>query len=147
MVLSNTILSVVAKNILPSCFSAVTHYNEAREICKGASCMEIRKVSIRLRSVIDGDETHCEYIGEYRQMEGSHLIAYTDYTGNAVTKVGIEARDNAMLLHRVGSITADMLFEPGAETVVNYEALSLRSRFSLHTYEYHMIQGDEDLGI
>jgi len=105
--------------------------------------MEIRKVSIRLRSVIDGDETHCEYIGEYRQMDGSHLIAYTDFMGNAITKVGIEARDNAMLLHRVGSITADMLFEPGTGTVVNYEALSLISGFILHTHDYHLIQGDE----
>ena len=94
--------------------------------------MEIRKVSIHLRSVIDGDETSCDYIGEYRQIDGGHLIAYTDYTGNAITKVGIEARDNAMLLHRVGSITADMLFEPGTGTVVNYEALSLKSGFILH---------------
>ena len=61
---------VVAKNILPSCFSVVAHYNEAREICKGASGMEIRKVSIHLRSVIDEDETIYDYIGEYRLFGG-----------------------------------------------------------------------------
>ena len=60
--------------------------------------------------------------------------------GNAMTKVGIEARENAMLLHRVGYITADMLFDPGMETVVNYDALSLKSGFILHTQDYHVFR-------
>ena len=83
--------------------------------------MPVRNVSIHLRSVIDGDEAHYDYQGEYRRKTGSHNIVYTDYTGNEITKVAIEAAENAMLLHRVGGITADMLFDPLAETVVKYD--------------------------
>lgn len=100
-----------------------------------------------MRSVIDREETHYDYIGEYRLKDGSHCIAYTDYMGNAITKVGIEARENAMLLHRVGSITADMLFDPSTDTIVNYDALSLRNGFVLRTDEYHMVQGNGTLMI
>ncbi len=60
--------------------------------------MDIRKASIHLKSVIDGEESHRNYDGEYRFKDNSHRIVYTDYTGNAVTKVGIEATDRAMLL-------------------------------------------------
>ena len=102
--------------------------------------MENKQASIHLRSVVDGVETHYDYIGEYRLKDGSHCIAYSDYMGNAITKVGIEARENAMLLHRVGYITADMLFDPGMETVVNYDALSLKSGFILHTQDYHVFR-------
>ena len=91
--------------------------------------METRKVSIHLRSVINGDEANYNYQGEYRQKNGIHNIAYTDYAGNEITKVAIEATETAMLLHRVGGITADMMFDPTSETVMKYDALSLRHGF------------------
>lgn len=100
--------------------------------------METRKVSIHLRSVIDGDEAHYDYQGEYRRKGGSHNIVYTDYAGNEITKVAIEATETAMLLHRVGGITADMMFDPIYETVVKYDALSLRHGFLLRTNAYRM---------
>ncbi len=100
--------------------------------------MDIRKASIHLKSVIDGEESHRNYDGEYRFKDNSHRIVYTDYTGNAVTKVGIEATDRAMLLHRAGNITADMLFDPAAETSVNYDAFSLGSGFLLKTHSYEI---------
>ena len=100
--------------------------------------METRKVSIHLRSVIDGDEAHYDYQGEYRRKGGSHNIAYTDYAGNEITKVAIEATETAMLLHRVGGITADMIFDPTTETVVKYDALSLRHGFLLRTDAYRV---------
>lgn len=102
----------------------------------------VKKASIHLRSVIDGEETHYDYIGEYRLKDGSHCISYNDYMGNAITKVGIEAREDAMLLHRVGFITADMLFDPSTDTIVNYDAVSLRNGFVLHTDKYHIAQKD-----
>lgn len=100
--------------------------------------METRKVSIHLWSVIDGDEAHYDYQGEYRRKGGSHNIVYTDYAGNEITKVAIEATETAMLLHRVGGITADMMFDPIYETVVKYDALSLRHGFLLRTNAYRM---------
>ena len=93
---------------------------------------------IRLRSVIDGDEALYEYEGEYLRKGNSHNIVYTDYTGNEITKVAIEATETAMLLHRVGGITADMLFDPSADTVVRYDALSLRHGFLLRTDVYRV---------
>ena len=100
--------------------------------------MEVRKASVHLRSVIDGDEAHYDYPGEYRQKGDSHNIVYTDYAGNEITKVAIEATATAMLLHRVGGITADMLFHPTAQTVVKYDAFSLRHGFLLRTDVYRL---------
>lgn len=100
--------------------------------------MEPRKVTIQLRSTLDGEETLREYAGEYLQAGASHNIAYTDYMGNAITKVALEAAEGAMLLHRVGGITADMYFDPAADRTVAYDALSLKKGFLLHTYDYRM---------
>ena len=50
--------------------------------------------------------------------------------------MAIEATAAAMLLHRVGGITADMMFDPTSETVVKYDALSLRHGFLLRTDAY-----------
>ena len=104
--------------------------------------MEPRKIRIHLRSVIDGDEAQYEYEGEYLRKHGSHNLVYTDYTGNEVTKVALEATDLALLLHRVGFITADMLFDTETDTVVRYEAASLRSGFLLHTDDYRLKEED-----
>lgn len=100
--------------------------------------MEVSKVSVHLQSVIDGDEAHYEYQGEYCRKGNSHNIVYTDYAGNEITKVAIEATERAMLLHRVGGITADMLFDPAAETIVKYDAFSLRHGFLLRTDAYRL---------
>ena len=45
----------------------------------------VKKASIHLRSLIDGEETHYDYIGEYRLKDGSHCISYNDYMGNAIS--------------------------------------------------------------
>ena len=109
--------------------------------------MEASKVSIHLRSVIDGDEAHYDYQGEYRQKGRSHNIAYTDYAGNEITKVAIEATETAMLLHRVGGITADMMFDPTVETVVKYDALSLWHGFLLQTDAYRVTELENGVSI
>ncbi len=44
------------------------------------------------------------------------MVAYTDHSGNTVTKTGIEASPDAMLLHRIGVFEGDMLFEKGSVT-------------------------------
>ena len=109
--------------------------------------MEVKKVSIHLRSVIDGEESHNDYHGEYCFKEGSHRIVYTDYTGNGVTKTGIEATDKKMLLHRSGHIRGDMLFDPNLETKVAYEAFSLVNDFSLKTHIYRLSEMEKHIRI
>ena len=109
--------------------------------------MEIKKVSIHLRSVIDGQESHTDYEGEYGFKDGSHHIVYTDYAGNGVTKTGIEATGDRMLLHRTGHIRGDMLFDPRMETGVSYEAFSLTNHFRLKTRIYRLTKTDKHLRI
>ena len=75
--------------------------------------IERKKATVRLTSRIDGDENTNLYPGEYAFRDGTHLITYTDYAGNGITRNGIQANDSAMLLHRVGEFEGDMLFDPG----------------------------------
>lgn len=103
---------------------------------------DIKKVWVRLRSTVDGSETRSEYGGEYRRKSGAHHIVYTDYTGNTVTKNGIEATDAAMLLHRVGEFGGDMLFDPAAGTLFRYRAWMVQQDFLLRTYEYRLAESE-----
>ena len=77
---------------------------------------------IALESCIDGDINRKEYPGEYAYRDGTHLLTYPDFTGNGITKNGIQANGSAMLLHRVGEFEGDMLFDPAMDTVVKYTA-------------------------
>lgn len=107
----------------------------------------IEKVSIRLKSEIDGNTTEYRYSGEYQWKDGGHCIAYIDYMGNALTKVGVEANEKMMLLHRVGYVTSDMLFDPDVETIVKYDASSLKSGFVLKTHGYKITEDETKLTI
>lgn len=100
--------------------------------------MNVKKISVRLISEIDGECAEHAYFGEYRFRNNSHIIAYRDYVGNAVTMVGIEANERMMLLHRTGYFTSDMLFDTASETVVKYDALSLKAGFLLTTKKYEL---------
>jgi uncharacterized beta-barrel protein YwiB (DUF1934 family) len=108
---------------------------------------EVRTVTVQLTSSINGEQQSYAYAGEYRKTDSGHNIVYTDYAGNAVTKVGIEATESAMLLHRVGAITADMCFDSAADTFVAYDALTLRHGFTLHTYDYQVEEQDNGISI
>lgn len=109
--------------------------------------MKSKYAAIELRSVIAGDEAHYSYEGEYMLKAGNHCVVYTDYAGNTITKVAIEASNTMMLLHRVGGITADMLFDQATETVVKYDALSLRHGFLLRTDAYRVTSEENQLCI
>ena len=109
--------------------------------------MDTQKANVHLRSVVNGEKWERSYAGEYRRTEAAHNIVYTDYTGNTPTKVAVEAAENALLLHRVGAITSDKLFDPCTDTVVKYDALSLRHGFLLHTEEYRVEETEETLCI
>ena len=94
------------------------------------SSSEVRNVHIRIRSVVEGVENLWETTGEYKWDGRQHLLAYRDYTGNAITKNGIFADHEKMLLHRVGAITCDMLFDPLTATMVDYKAYMVGGKVS-----------------
>ena len=70
------------------------------------------------------------------------MLAYTDYTGNAITKNGIYADREKMLLHRVGAITCDMLFDTLTATMVDYKAYMVGAKFLLHTETYSIEESE-----
>ena len=98
---------------------------------------------VKLKSEVGGDKLYNEFSGEYALLDGIHNIVYTDYTGNEITKVGIQADDKMMLLHRTGGFSGDMLFDTRTDTVVKYAAFMVESGFVLHTYDYSVEQTDK----
>ena len=74
--------------------------------------MDTGKCEVRITSRIDGGEMIRTMPGSYRRKENSHIVVYTDYTGNVVTKNGMEICEDKMLLHRTGAFEGDMLFDP-----------------------------------
>lgn len=105
------------------------------------------KVNVRIRSVVDGVESQWQTTGEYQWDGRQHMLAYTDYTGNAITKNGIYAEQDKMLLHRVGAITCDMLFDTLTATMVDYKAYMVGAKFLLHTEAYSIKEDDHGLTI
>lgn len=85
--------------------------------------------------------------GEYRKKETSHIVVYTDYTGNTLTKNGMEICGDKMLLHRTGGFEGDMLFDQISDTFVQYGAFPVQSGFMLHTEEYILTETPEELNI
>ena len=49
----------------------------------------VRNVAIRIKSIVEGVDSQWETTGEYKWDGRQHMLAYTDYTGNAITKNGI----------------------------------------------------------
>lgn len=108
---------------------------------------EVRKVRVAVRSLIDGAEIEREYEGEYVFKDNSHNIAYTDYSGNIITKNALQAPETAMLLHRVGGYSGDMFFDQNSNTIVKYGAFMVGCGFALHTYEYTLTESENGLTI
>lgn len=96
----------------------------------------VQNVRIRIRSVIDQEEILIETTGEYRLDGDTHLLAYTDYAGNQITKNGLFIGPDSMLLHRVGAFSGDMLFDPKQDTGMDYQAAAVGNRFRIHTSLY-----------
>ncbi len=102
---------------------------------------------IKIESTLDGEKLYNEYSGGYVFKNNAHNIAYTDLSGNAVTKTAIEANEEKMLLHRVGAFNGDMLFDRLTDTVTRYDAFSLTQGFLVHTYEYNVETNNSDVVI
>lgn len=108
---------------------------------------DVKKVSIEIVSVINGEEDHWQTTGEYRSDGDTHLIAYTDYASNAITKNGLYAGKESMLLHRTGGITSDMLFDPRNATITKYAVFSVETDFVIRTDEYKVNTTEDGLEI
>lgn len=105
----------------------------------------VRNVAIRIKSIVEGVDSQWETTGEYKWDGRQHMLAYTDYTGNAITKNGIFADQEKMLLHRVGAITCDMLFDTLTATMVDYKAYMVGAKFLLHTETYSIEEKETGL--
>ncbi|MEE5994117.1 MAG: DUF1934 family protein [Oscillospiraceae bacterium] len=108
---------------------------------------EIKKCQISIASNVDGTELFRKFEGEYLFKDDTHNIAYTDYSGNVITKNALQANSSAMLLHRVGGFSGDMFFDLNCDTVVNYGAFMVGCGFALHTYEYSLMEHENGLTI
>lgn len=95
-----------------------------------------KDIVVKIASFVDGEENHWETTGEYDFDGETHLVAYTDYTSNSITKNGLYAGKYSMLLHRVGAITCDMLFDLNHDTITQYNAFMFTDTFVIHTSEY-----------
>ena len=65
----------------------------------------------------------------------------------SITKNGIFADQEKMLLHRVGAITCDMLFDTLTATMVDYKAYMVGAKFLLHTETYSIEENETGLTI
>lgn len=84
---------------------------------------------------------------EYRRIENSHIVVYTDYTGNAVTKNGMEICEDKMMLHRTGAFEGDMLFDLLTDTFVQYGACPVQNGFMMHTEKLDVSESADGLDI
>ena len=109
--------------------------------------MDTGKCEVRITSRIDGEEVIRTMQGEYRKKDNSHIVVYTDYTGNAVTKNGMEICEDKMLLHRTGAFEGDMLFDPLTDTFVRYGAFPVQNGFMMHTERLDVLEFAEGLDI
>ncbi|WP_125141566.1 DUF1934 family protein [Clostridium transplantifaecale] len=108
---------------------------------------DVKKVSIEIVSVINGEENHWQTTGEYRLDGDTHLLAYTDYASNAITKNGLYAGKESMLLHRTGGITGDMLFDLRNATITKYAVFSVETDFVIQTDDYKVNTTEDGLEI
>ncbi|MDD4510314.1 MAG: DUF1934 family protein [Oscillospiraceae bacterium] len=101
---------------------------------------EKKNVTVAIKGVIDDITRDWEGPGEYALDGDTHFVAYNDYAGNAVTKTGIHIRSDALLLHRVGAITSDILFRPNEDTIVKYDAFGMQTTYILHTTQFRLYE-------
>ncbi len=106
-----------------------------------------KQVKIRVMSIIDGEAQAATYEGEHDMDGDTHLVAYNDYTGNALTRNGMYLGPDKMLLHRAGGITCDMLFDPSNVTEAAYDVFGLKTVFALQTFDYSREISPENISV
>lgn len=105
---------------------------------------DVRAVAIEIFSSIDGCESIIKTTGEYKYVEDEdkHVVVFTDYTGNIITKNGLEICTDKLFLHRTGGFNGDMLFDLNTDTVMKYAAYMVSSDFLIQTNNYEVIKNE-----
>ena len=106
-----------------------------------------KDVSVTIRSSIDGELVTTKASGEYAKRDGIRHVTYTDYTGNVITRNGLEIADDRLFLHRSGGISGNMLFDPGKDTTVSYSVSVISTEFRLETEAYRLTENEAGLDI
>lgn len=109
--------------------------------------MDPRPVKIRLKSCLQGSEERFEYDGFCRQKGSLFCITYTDRSDASLTRVRIDAGKGGMTLHRQGSISTRMQYDPDRVTPVKYRVDAFFADFLLNTREYRFLCSDSSVKI
>ena len=108
---------------------------------------DVKQIKVTIESDISDDIILRDYSGEYAFDGKTHYIVYTDYEGNDITKIGIQATEYEMLIHRSGGYNGKMFFSVGNDTLMDYDAFGLKTELILHTYEYSVQKEANELVI
>lgn len=107
----------------------------------------IKQVTVCISGAVNGEPMLKEYTGEYEFRVNTHNIAYTDYSGNIITKCALQASGSEMLLHRTGGFSGDLWFDMQTDRIVKYDAFSASRGFMLHTDEYRLTEEQDGIRI
>lgn len=107
----------------------------------------MKKVGIQILSTVDDEVNIFKSVGEYKIDDNTHMVAYTDYTGNTITKNGLYIGAESMLLHRIGGITGDMLFDLNKDTITTYTLSFVSADFIIYTKEYKVSDADNGIEV
>jgi uncharacterized beta-barrel protein YwiB (DUF1934 family) len=97
-----------------------------------------KDVIVRITTRADGEQFVTEARGEYASDSETRYIAFTEYSGNTITRNGLHAARDRLFLHRTGAVNSDMLFDPGAVTRSEYETCGMKTAFLVHTEQYSL---------
>ncbi len=98
-----------------------------------------KDVIVRITTLVDGESFVTQARGEYARDAGTHYVAYTEFSGNEITRNGLYLTREKLFLHRSGNVTSDMLFDPKSDTRCRYRTMGLEMSFLLHTSRYDVL--------
>ncbi len=102
-----------------------------------------KDVTVRITTVVDGESFVTEARGEYARDAETHYVAYTEFSGNEITRNGLHLTRDKLFLHRTGAVTSDMLFDPKNDTCCRYRTMGLEMSFLLRTTAYDVFFGEK----
>ena len=106
-----------------------------------------KDVTVRITTVADGESFVTESAGEYGRDGEVHCVAYTERHDGDVTRSGLQLRRDALLLHRDGAVSSQMLFAEGQTTKAVYKAYGLDSEFLVQTHQYDVLFGEDRITV
>ncbi len=102
-----------------------------------------KDVIVRITTVVDGESFVTQARGEYAHDAETHYVAYTEFSGNEITRNGLHLTREKLFLHRAGAVTSDMLFDPKSDTRCRYQTMGMEMSFLLSTTSYDVFFGED----